>query len=78
MLLVRVSLLNARVSAYANMKLTSAELHQLTSPNTAYHFLGDVLNLTHKVDSSIGEVELFGKYIWRSWAGLIRSSGVLP
>ncbi|KAI0787501.1 hypothetical protein C8Q74DRAFT_1252093 [Fomes fomentarius] len=56
----------------------AAELHQLTSPNTAYHFLGDVLNLTHKVDSSIGEVELFGKYIWRSWAGIVRSSGVIP
>ncbi|KAI0696299.1 hypothetical protein C8T65DRAFT_710627 [Cerioporus squamosus] len=56
----------------------AAELHQLTSPNTAYKFLDDVLDLTHKVDSSVGEVELFGQYIWRSWAGIIRSSGVLP
>ncbi|RPD74958.1 hypothetical protein L226DRAFT_463070, partial [Lentinus tigrinus ALCF2SS1-7] len=56
----------------------AAELHQLTSPNTAYQFLDDVLNLTNKVDSSVSEVELFGKYIWRSWAGIIKSSGVLP
>ncbi|KAI0707203.1 hypothetical protein C8Q76DRAFT_748317 [Earliella scabrosa] len=56
----------------------AAELHQLTSPDTAYKFLDDVLNLTHKVDASVSEVELFGKYIWRSWAGIIRSSGVLP
>ncbi|RDX57108.1 hypothetical protein OH76DRAFT_1451187 [Lentinus brumalis] len=56
----------------------AAELHQLTSPKTAYNFLDDVLNLTQKVDSSVGEVELFGNYIWRSWAGIIRSSGVLP
>ena len=57
---------------------SDAELHQLTSPNTAYKFLDDVLNLTQKVDSSVSEVELFGKYVWRSWAGIIRSSGVLP
>ncbi|KAI0749696.1 hypothetical protein C8Q80DRAFT_1163468 [Daedaleopsis nitida] len=56
----------------------AAELHQLTSPNTAYQFLNDVLKLTHKADSSVSEVELFGKYIWRSWAGIVRSSGVLP
>ena len=54
------------------------ELHQLTSPNTAYQFLDDMLKLTHKVDSSVSEVELFGQYIWKSWAGIIRSSGVLP
>ena len=60
------------------LTVSCAELHQLTSPNSAYQFLDEVLDLTHKVDSSVGEVELFGKYIWRSWAGIIRSSGVLP
>ncbi|KAI1796947.1 hypothetical protein LXA43DRAFT_878788, partial [Ganoderma leucocontextum] len=56
----------------------AAELHQLTSPNTAYQFLDVVLSLTNKVDTSIDEVGLFGKYILRSWGGIIRSSGVLP
>nr|VWP00146.1 Beta-xylanase (EC [Ganoderma boninense] len=56
----------------------AAELHQLTSPNTAYQFLDEILNLTNKVDTSVSEVELFGKYILRSWGGIIRSSGILP
>ncbi|KAI0671875.1 hypothetical protein C8Q78DRAFT_1031239 [Trametes maxima] len=56
----------------------AAELHQLTSPNTAYEFLAHALNAAQKVDSTISEVELFGRYVWRSWAGIIKSSGVLP
>ena len=56
----------------------NTELHQLTSPNTAYKFLDDMLDLTQKADQSVGEIELFGKYVLRSWAGIIRSSGVLP
>ena len=55
-----------------------AELHQLTSPKTAYHFLDDVLRVTTRVDSSMSELELFGQYVGKSWAGIIRSSGVLP
>ena len=57
---------------------SGAELHQLTSPNTAYQFLDDMLSLTNKVDTSVSEVELFGKYVLRSWGGIIRSSGILP
>ncbi|KAI0636068.1 hypothetical protein C8Q77DRAFT_1051912, partial [Trametes polyzona] len=56
----------------------AAELHQLTSPNTAYQFLEHALDVTQKVDSSVSEVGLFGQYVWRSWAGIIKSSGVLP
>ena len=56
----------------------NTELHQLTSPSTAYTFLNDVLGLTRRIDASVDEVDLFGKYVWRSWAGIIRSSGVLP
>ncbi|KAH9847490.1 hypothetical protein C2E23DRAFT_848095 [Lenzites betulinus] len=55
----------------------AAELHQLTSPNTAYHFLDQALNATQKVDSSINELGLFGQYVWRSWAGIIKSRGIL-
>lgn len=55
-----------------------AELHQLTSPKTAYQFLDDVLQVTTRVDSSMSELELFGQYVGKSWAGIIRSSGVLP
>ncbi|KAI0648971.1 hypothetical protein C8Q79DRAFT_484405 [Trametes meyenii] len=56
----------------------AAELHQLTSPNTAYEFLAHALNATQKVDSTVSEVGIFGQYVWRSWAGIIKSSGVLP
>ncbi|KAI0368017.1 hypothetical protein BV20DRAFT_948995, partial [Pilatotrama ljubarskyi] len=56
----------------------AAELHQLNSPSTAYQFLYQVLHVTEKVDVSISEVGLFGQYVWRSWAGIIKSSGVLP
>ncbi|KAI0325457.1 hypothetical protein GY45DRAFT_1330267 [Cubamyces sp. BRFM 1775] len=56
----------------------AAELHQLTSPSTAYEFLDHALNTTSKVDASLSEVGQFGQYVWRSWAGIIRSSGVLP
>ncbi|KAI9066308.1 hypothetical protein FKP32DRAFT_403404 [Trametes sanguinea] len=56
----------------------AAELHQLTSPGTAYQFLEHALNVTSKVDSSVSEVGLFGQYVYRSWAGIIKSSGILP
>ncbi|KAI8980020.1 hypothetical protein BD414DRAFT_493328 [Trametes punicea] len=56
----------------------AAELHQLASPTTAYKFLDHALNMTSKIDSSVNEVGLFGEYIWRSWAGIIKSSGVFP
>ena len=59
-------------------QFTYSELHQLTSPNTAYQFLEQALDVTQKVDSSVNEVGLFGQYVWRSWAGIIKSSGVLP
>ncbi|KAI0359709.1 hypothetical protein OH77DRAFT_857820 [Trametes cingulata] len=56
----------------------AAELHQLNSPSTAYQFLDQVLNMTQKVDASVSEVGLFGQYVWRSWASIVKSSGVLP
>ncbi|TBU33418.1 hypothetical protein BD311DRAFT_684781 [Dichomitus squalens] len=56
----------------------AAELHQLTSPKTTYQFLDQVLNLTNKVDTSVSEVEQFGRYILRSWGGIIRSRGIFP
>ncbi|KAH9945056.1 uncharacterized protein BXZ73DRAFT_38778 [Epithele typhae] len=56
----------------------AAELHQLTSPNTAYKFLDDALSMTQKVDSAADDIGQYGRYIMKSWTGIIRSSGVLP
>ncbi|KAF9036283.1 hypothetical protein BJ165DRAFT_1533127 [Panaeolus papilionaceus] len=55
----------------------AAELHQLTSPNTAVAFLDSLLETNTKVKSSVEEVSLFASYICKSWKGIIKSSGVL-
>ncbi|KAL6302398.1 hypothetical protein BKA93DRAFT_736970 [Sparassis latifolia] len=54
----------------------AAELHQLTSPHTAYTFLDGLLDTSSKVESSLGEADLFASYIGRSWAGIIKSRGI--
>ncbi|KAJ7928812.1 hypothetical protein B0H13DRAFT_1966324 [Mycena leptocephala] len=56
---------------------SAAELHQLTSPKTAPAFLDSLLNASTAIDSSVEEVKLFSSYIFRSWAGIIRSRGIL-
>ncbi|KAF7336797.1 Ubiquinone biosynthesis protein [Mycena venus] len=56
---------------------SAAELHQLTSPQTAHSFLDSLLSTSTTIDSSVEEVKLFSSYIFRSWAGIIRSQGVL-
>ncbi|KAJ3557948.1 hypothetical protein NM688_g1198 [Phlebia brevispora] len=55
----------------------AAELHQLTSPETAYGFLEDLLNTSSKVKRSLDEVSLFASYIGKSWAGILRSRSIL-
>ena len=45
------------------------ELHQLTSPRSAPDFLESLL-------TTADETELFSRYIMKSWAGIIKSSGV--
>lgn len=55
---------------------TAAELHQLTSPKTAYEFLESLLHSSQRVESAIHDVGTYSNYIGRSWAGLIKSSGI--
>jgi len=55
---------------------TAAELHQLTSPKTAYTFLDSLLDASSVLKSSLDEVELYSSYIVKSWTGIIKSSGV--
>ncbi|TDL25540.1 hypothetical protein BD410DRAFT_765041 [Rickenella mellea] len=54
----------------------AAELHQLTSPTTAYGFLDNLLTTPQSAEKAIGEVGLFADYIGKSWAGILRSSGI--
>ncbi|KAI6155217.1 hypothetical protein BKA82DRAFT_4075846 [Pisolithus tinctorius] len=55
----------------------TAELHQLTSPKTAESFLDYLLDNRDTVEEVIQEVALYGEYIFKSWKGILRSSGIL-
>jgi len=55
---------------------SAAELHQLTSPQTAYSFLDSLLDTSSSLKSSLNEVELYASYIVKSWTGIVKSSGV--
>ncbi|TFY53277.1 hypothetical protein EVG20_g10191 [Dentipellis fragilis] len=55
---------------------TAAELHQLTSPETADAFLDSLLDSAAKVKQAVDETQLFSSYVIKSWAGIIKSSGV--
>ncbi|KAF5326702.1 hypothetical protein D9619_004492 [Psilocybe cf. subviscida] len=55
----------------------TAELHQLTSPHTAYSFLDSLFDTSASVKASVDEVSLYSTYIMKSWTGIIKSSGVL-
>ncbi|KAF9472864.1 hypothetical protein BDN70DRAFT_886476 [Pholiota conissans] len=57
---------------------TAAELHQLTSPHTAPAFLDSLLESTSNLKSAVAEVALYSDYVFKSWKGIIKSSGVLP
>ncbi|PPQ67966.1 hypothetical protein CVT24_003159 [Panaeolus cyanescens] len=65
----------ARRGSFAVVYAT-AELHQLTSPNTAPAFLDSLLETNAKIKSSLAEVELFSSYIYKSCKGIAKSSGV--
>ncbi|CAA7269565.1 unnamed protein product [Cyclocybe aegerita] len=54
----------------------AAELHQLTSPTTAYAFLDSLLETSSNLKSSLNEVELYSSYVFKSWRGIIKSSGI--
>lgn len=55
----------------------AAELHQLTSPKTAPAFLDSLLENTEQAEKALDETTLFANYVWKSWRGIVRSSGVL-
>jgi ubiquinone biosynthesis protein COQ9 len=52
------------------------ELHQMTSPKTAYDFLDSLLDTSSMVKTSADEVTLYGEYFVKSWMGIIKSSGI--
>ncbi|KAJ3840835.1 hypothetical protein F5878DRAFT_612015 [Lentinula raphanica] len=56
---------------------SAAELHQLTSPETAHAFLDSLLAGTCTLEKSVGEVQLFASYVFKSWKGIIQSRGIL-
>ncbi|KAJ3778126.1 hypothetical protein FB446DRAFT_715048 [Lentinula raphanica] len=56
---------------------SAAELHQLTSPETAHAFLDSLLAGTCTLEKSVGEVQLFASYVVKSWKGMIQSRGIL-
>ncbi|KAF9004620.1 hypothetical protein BDQ17DRAFT_1390141 [Cyathus striatus] len=56
---------------------TAAELHQLASPATASAFLDSLLETSATVDSSIDNIGQFSNYVFKSWRGIIKSSGIL-
>ncbi|KIM27553.1 hypothetical protein M408DRAFT_329991 [Serendipita vermifera MAFF 305830] len=56
----------------------TAELHQLTSPQTAARFLDGLLELKAGASNAMAESSLFAGYIGRSWLGIARSQGLLP
>ncbi|TFK49628.1 hypothetical protein OE88DRAFT_1662174 [Heliocybe sulcata] len=55
---------------------SAAELHQLTSPHTAPAFLDHLLDVSSATKSTVDDAATYANYIGRSWAGIIRSSGI--
>ncbi|KAJ7745765.1 hypothetical protein B0H16DRAFT_1558221 [Mycena metata] len=56
---------------------SAAELHQLTSPQSAHAFLDSLLSASSAIESSVKDVEQFSSYVFRSWAGIIKSRDIL-
>ncbi|KAJ3732521.1 hypothetical protein DFJ43DRAFT_1072960 [Lentinula guzmanii] len=54
-----------------------AELHQLTSPETAHAFLDSLLTGSSAFEKSLDEVHFFSGYVLQSWKGILRSRGIL-
>jgi len=55
----------------------AAELHQFVSPKTAHGFLQELLDSALKAESTLNEAQIFANYIASSWAGIIRSRGLI-
>ncbi|KAG6910872.1 hypothetical protein DXG01_007189 [Tephrocybe rancida] len=56
---------------------TASELHQMTSPKTAYDFLDSLLTGSSNLKSSLNEVSIFSSYFVKSCVGIVKSSGIL-
>ncbi|PFH47849.1 hypothetical protein AMATHDRAFT_66633 [Amanita thiersii Skay4041] len=54
---------------------TAAELHQLVSPPTASAFLDTLLAESKSLGKKLDDVGSYSNYIFRSWAGILKSSG---
>ncbi|KAI9463265.1 hypothetical protein BJY52DRAFT_1254237 [Lactarius psammicola] len=54
----------------------SAELHQLTSPQTAPAFLETLLDSASRMQSALSEAEIFTPYVAKSWVAIAKNSGV--
>ena len=55
----------------------AAELHQLTSPDTAAAFLDYLLAHSGAAEEALREASLYGSYILDSWKGIAKSRGLL-
>ncbi|KAL4064358.1 hypothetical protein V8B97DRAFT_344112 [Scleroderma yunnanense] len=55
----------------------AAELHQFTSPKTAESFLDYLLENSDTAERAVKETALYGEYIFKSWRGILKSSGIL-
>lgn len=62
----------------SRFNITTTELHQFTSPKTAHSFLDSLLDTSSALKTGLDEVNLFSSYVWRSWAGIIKSKGLFP
>ncbi|KAF7327936.1 Ubiquinone biosynthesis protein [Mycena kentingensis (nom. inval.)] len=56
---------------------SAAELHQLTSPSSAHAFLDDLLRGSSALEATASSISQFSEYVFRSWAGIARSRGLL-
>ncbi|EGN98848.1 hypothetical protein SERLA73DRAFT_181535 [Serpula lacrymans var. lacrymans S7.3] len=54
----------------------ASELHQLTSPSTTYQFLSSLIETSSAAETSLTEAQIFGSYVFKSWAGIVKSTGV--
>ncbi|KAG6333094.1 hypothetical protein ID866_5996 [Astraeus odoratus] len=55
----------------------AAELHQFTSPTTAESFLDYLLENSDAAEKAVQETALYGEYIFKSWKGILKSSGII-
>ncbi|KAK0193984.1 hypothetical protein F5146DRAFT_413443 [Armillaria mellea] len=55
----------------------ASELHQFTSPSTAYRFLDNLFDTSNNFRTSMKELGLFSSYVFKGWKGIIKSKGII-